>query len=132
MKKTLLFFSVLLFAILVIWILFVVSQPKPSSNFSDEILLQAITKKYPAFIYKGEPTIKISTVSVHEGKWYIVSIASRRSVKSPVPVRVVLVNSSSVENPNLIVVLGPDTHFSESAMVSSNLPDSVIMELQKS
>lgn len=46
-----------------------------------------------------------------------------------VPVKIIL---SDLHQKLPIVLLGPDTHFTEQELLEKNIPDSVILELQKS
>lgn len=101
--------------------------PMIESQPSNEDFLQAITHQFPDFIKNDDPVIAIESISRHDYIWYIATIRSTSEVENFVPVRVVLVN----RNNTLSVILGPSVHFTEYDLDSYNLPNSVILELQK-
>lgn len=116
------------------------TQPKASKTYTDEELLRIIVKDIPALTYKGKPVVRIYSVAHREDKWYVVTIKSLRPVKTFVPVRLVLLNQGEPSN-KLTVVQGPDVQFSTTEHADSeagyditalNMPDWVILELQKS
>jgi hypothetical protein len=106
-------------------------QSAPPKELSSEHILQAIIHDIPAFSSAGKPIIQIASVSHIEGGWYVVILKSLHPVKTFVPVKVILMDQGLPDH-LLTVVLGPDTHFTEDEMTAHNLPDPVILELQKS
>lgn len=101
---------------------------KDESTIDDEKILYVITEKMPLFSLNSKPVIKIDSVSRHRGGWQIVTIKSLRSSEKFVPVKVVMLDTEG----KLTIIAGPDTYFTESELLKYNVPDSVIMELQKS
>lgn len=101
---------------------------KEAAPTREQLILTAIIEGMPQFIHDGKPAIEIYSVSQFEGKWYIVTIKSVRPIKNFVPVRLVLLEEAS----RFRIIVGPDTYFPEDRLLSLNLPDSVILELQKS
>ena len=93
----------------------------------EDYIHQAIIEKYPGLMIGGVPLIELKSVTEPEPGWYIANIGSIQETKKDVPVYVVLRGSDE----NVRVFLGPDIHFSEAEMLSLNMPDSVILELQK-
>lgn len=109
-------------------IIFVRTQRATIPQPSNDEFIQAITDKFPDFIDDDDPVIAVDSVSRHNYKWYIVTIKSLDRVENFVPVKLIIVD----EGDNLSVILGPDTQFTELEMISRNLPESAILELQES
>jgi len=135
--RRLVLFSVILIIVIIGIISIVVFFEKDNSpqalRRSEKELLEAITNEYSDFISDSKPVIQIDSVSQHEEKWYVVTIKSLQPVENFVPVKVVLIDHNHNEdNGRLQVLLGPDIHFSVPQAMALNIPDSVIMELQKS
>ena len=101
--------------------------PKQNKLPYDKELIQAITRTFPAYLYKDKPIVEVASVSKYDNAWYDVTIKSLHEVKEFVPVKIVLVDSQD----GLHVVLGPDALFTEDQMLQANLPDAVIIGLQK-
>ncbi len=136
-NKALIASVILLPVILVgVWIGSQNTQPKPTIKHTEEEILQVIIRDIPAFSNEGKPVAQIDSISRHDDKWYVATVKSLHPVKNFVPVKVVLLDYGKPSN-NLKVVLGPSVYFSDHdlrdhGMASLNLPDSVIIELQKS
>lgn len=126
MKKVIIIFTVFALLISLGALTFLRIQQATTPQPSNEDFLQAITHKFPDFADNNEPVITIDSISRHEYKWYIVTIKSLDRVENFVPVKLIMVD----EGDNLSVILGPDTQFTELEMISHNLPESAILELQ--
>lgn len=112
--------------------LFILNQSEPSSEApSEDSFLQFITDTFPLFTEKNEPVIAVDSISRHENNWYIVTIKSIHDVEVFVPVRIIVFYREGLER-DPSVILGPDTHFTETEMLSNNIPDSIIRELRDS
>ncbi len=106
------------------------TQPQISTP-SDQKLLAAIIRDRPSLSYKNQPIIQITNTVKPADGWYIVTIKSLHVKQDFVPVRILLAEENN--NPdNLRVILGPEADFSDDVVGSVSLPNSVIMELQKS
>ncbi len=117
-----------------LWTVFSPRKSETPHVHTNEELVQAIIQDVPSLSDKGKPVVKVESVLHKDSKWYVVTIKSVRSVKTFVPVKVVLLSNGAPGN-KLRVVQGPDTHFSESEhdnTASLNMPDWVILELGKS
>jgi hypothetical protein len=101
----------------------------PSNHLNEEII-GAITRDNPTLVYQNKPVIEVVSTKQFEGKWYVVTIKSIHEKTMPVPVKVVLLDQGEPDH-ILTALLGPDVHFTDSEMGSANLPDSVMLELEK-
>jgi hypothetical protein len=128
--------SILLVVISIgVWVGLSLEKPKIPHVHTNEELVQAIIKEVPSLSHEGKPVIGVESVLHKDSKWYVVTIKSLRSVKTFVPVKLVLLNYGAPSN-KLSVVQGPDVHFSnpehEHETDSLNMPDWVVLELEKS
>lgn len=101
---------------------------KNTAPAKEERILHAITDNIPAFLYEGEPVIGIDSISTFDDKWHIVTIKSLRTSEKFVPVKIIMLDNGD----ELRIISGPDTHFTEPELLKYNVPDAVILELQKS
>ncbi len=129
MKKLVLISGTVVLAVVGIWGGISIYNKLTAEPLSDEEqLIKIITSEYPSFTSNEEPLIEIESVSDNYKGWYVVTIKSKRPVKNFVPVKLVMLETGGIAK----TILGPDTHFTESDLLKYNVPDSVIMELQKS
>ena len=130
MKKIIIGGAVLLSITLCIGAIFIItlSQSEESKQSLEDRALEVIVRDLPAFASNGKPAIRVGSISPHGNGWYIATIEPLRPVKNPVPVRIIL----SDKDGWIRIVAGPEAYFSESELLSFNLPDSAILELQKS
>lgn len=132
-----LLFAAIIFILVVsggiFWFLFTNNDPTSyeSEKQLNEAALQAILDSKPLFTSSGSSVIEIENVSEPQENWYIATIKSINEDTATVPVSVVL-REYSQSGSDLRVVLGPETDFTEAQMLQRNLPDAVILELQKS
>lgn len=99
-------------------------EPKLSD---DEYIIKAITESNSEFIHNNKPVIEIDSITVFNDHWYVATIKSLRATENIVPVKVVVLDTDGIFK----VIAGPDTHFTEAELLRYNMPDSVILELQK-
>lgn len=130
MKRISLLFIILALLIVAVVAAVKISSGRDSPGRNNEELLRVITHTFPNLTSEGKPVIQIDSVSRHHDDWYIVTIKSLRQTGELVPVRVVLLDQQE-NNVGLQVLLGPDTYFSKRETLAFDLPDSVIIELEK-
>lgn len=127
MKKVILAGTILILTIGSILVWPVISRPTETIS-TEEQILKSIAREFPSFSADGKPVIELSSISTHDNGWYVATIKSLQSVKNPVPVRLVLLETDG----QIRTILGPDVHFSEEEMLALNIPDSVILEILES
>lgn len=107
-------------------------QPQKVNSPTNEDIITTITDSFPFFLKDDSPVIEVADMKQVNDIWYIVTIKSINEKTVAVPIKAVLINNSTPdEEVKLGLILGPDTHFTESELLGNNLPDSVILELRK-
>lgn len=127
MKKIVI--GLLSFAVLVggLFLLFKFTDHEKYTSTEDEVT-QVIVDNFPYFSYNRTPAFRIDSLSSHDNIWYIATIKPLNSTEVSVPVKIILMRENQSSS-SLRIILGPDTVFTESEMISYNIPDSVIKEL---
>ncbi len=109
----------------------ILQSPKTETP-SQDTFIDAITDAFPLFLKDDKPVIQVVDIKNTDETWYIITLKSIHEEVMSVPVRVVFTSAnSSSESNRLNLLLGPGTHFTEAELLRYNVPDSVIMELQK-
>ena len=126
MNKKILFF-ILFFASITTGMLYITLRKPHIQEVDKEYILSSILNDIPAFSADNRSLVKIDSVAKFEDKWYIINISSLRETKVDVPVKLVLLDTGT----DLQIMLGPDTDFTEAELLQYNVPDSVILGLQK-
>lgn len=122
-NKLVLFLSLTLLVVGGLILFYPVRQQPSQSDF-----IEAITAEIPAYEHNDTPIFKITSISRHDIKWYVVTIQSTNEVDIVVPVRTVLKQTYN----DLVMVVKPTTYLTESDRQQyDTLPESVILELRK-
>lgn len=122
-NKFVLFLSLTLLVIGGFILFYPVRQQPSQSDF-----IEAITTEIPAYEQSDKPIFKMTSISRHDIKWYVVTIQSTNEVDMVVPVRTVFKQTHN----DLVMVVQPTTYLTEvDRQQYGTLPESVILELRK-
>ena len=128
MNKKILLFVALVGAIISVVFYIIVNNYNQDRGVSiEDRISSTIASRIPMLSSGGTPVFAIDSISSH-GSWHIAKIKSLKETRRPVPVIAIL---NELDDTTLNIVLGPDTHFTETELLRNNVPDSVILELQK-
>jgi hypothetical protein len=122
-NKAALLSALLILAAVSIVVFYPVRQQPSESDFTE-----AITTEIPAYLHDDKPIFKITSVTRHDIKWYVVTIQSINEVDTIVPVRIAF---KQIYN-DLVMVVRPTTYLTKADQQQySTIPESVILELRK-
>lgn len=102
-------------------------SPPNHTPSTEERALRSVISEFPGLTKEGKPFIAIQDIEIIEEKWYIINIRSHSEPKVVVPVYLIFYDDGGE---NLRLILGPDTHFTETEMLQYNIPDSIIRKFQ--
>lgn len=126
-KTTAILLATLALATVLVLIFSAQIQQTITPRVPDEKLASAIISQFPDLSNQGNPVFDIESVSRHDIWWYVVTIKSSSNISKPALVHLVILNT----NDGLRVVSGPDTYTNKGVLIGTDLPDSVILELEK-